>query len=433
MRLLPDRLPRPPSREVGVLSAVSFSVAVGYGLVAPVIPRFATSFGVGRKEAGLILSVFAFMRIVSALGSGRLVNRVGERLVLAAGIGIVGVSSLLAGASQSYVQLLLLRGAGGLGSAMFSVSAMSIVLRSTPPASRGRAVGLFSGSFLLGGIAGPAVGSTVAHLGLRTPFFIYAGTLLVAGSIGLAMLPRTPLADPPPVPGQADGLTLRAALRTRPFRAATYTNMADHWAALGIRNTLIPLFVVESLLLGDHWAYRGFFVVAVCNGLVLWPSGRWADERGRKPVMLLGIVILTSSLLLLAAASGLTGYLVAMVLFGVGAGMLQVAPAAVVGDIAGGRSGPTVAAYQMAGDVGAVVGPFVAGAVVDSTGSYDAAFLLTAGVLGVAVLLTILAPETRRVASHDAAEHPADGSHPGGDRHDRLARDAVHGDAARDP
>lgn len=398
MPYLPRRLPRPPSREVGVLSAVAFSVAVGYGLVAPVLPRFATSFGVSRSSAGLVLSVFAFMRIVGALGAGRFVDRVGERLVLASGIGIVGVSSLLAGASQSYGQLVALRGAGGIGSAMFSVSAMSIVLRSTPRASRGRAVGLFSGSFLLGGICGPAVGSTVAHLGLRTPFYIYAVTLLVAGSIGLALLPRRALDEVPVEADEHPGLPLREALRTREYRAALFTNMADHWAALGIRNTLIPLFVVESLLLGDEWAYRGFFLVAVVNGLSLYPAGRWADNRGRKPVLMLGLLLLTSSVVMLAFARDLPTYLGAMAVFGVGSGLLQVAPAAIVGDVAGGRSGPTVAAYQMSGDVGAVLGPYIAGKVVDTTTSYPAAFGLTAGVLGVAVLLAIMSRETRRVA-----------------------------------
>lgn len=398
MSSLTRRLPRPPSREVGVLSAVAFSVAVGYGLVAPALPKFAKSFGVSHKAAGLVLSVFALMRIAAALGSGNLVNRIGERLVLATGIGIVGVSSALAGASQSYGQLVVLRGAGGVGSAMFSVSAMSIVLRSTPPTMRGRAVGLFSGSFLLGNICGPALGSTVAHIGLRAPFFIYSGTLIVAGGIGLLMLPRTRLVEAPAVPGEPEGLTLRSALRTRAYRAAIVTNLADHWAALGIRNTLVPLFVGDVLHLSDNWSYAGFFIVAGLNGTVLFPAGRWADERGRKPVLLTGLVILTSALVLLTFVQTLPAYVVAMALFGLGSGMLDVAPAAVVGDIAGGRSGTTVAAFQMSGDGGAVLGPIIAGALVDSV-SYGAAFGATAGVLGVAVVLAIMAPETRRVAA----------------------------------
>jgi MFS family permease len=402
MPTFPRRLPRAPSREVAVLSAVAFSVAVGFGLVAPVITRFAKSFGVGRAAAGAVISVFAFMRLVSALGCGRLVNRIGERLVLALGIGIVGVSSALAGASQTYVQLLVLRGLGGVGSAMFSVSAMSLVLRSTTPAQRGRAVGLFSGAFLLGGIGGPAVGSTVAHLGFRAPFFIYAGTLLVAGGIGLALLPRTPLLDPPVVAGTPSGTTLAQAFRMRAYRAALAANLADSWAALGVRSALIPLFVSEVLHVGDAWTYAGFFVVAGVNAMVLYPAGRWADNRGRRPVLLLGLLLSASAMALLAIDETLVTYLVSMALFGLGSGLLDVAPAAVVGDVVGGRSGTTVAAYQMAGDGGSVIGPYVAGVLADKA-SYAAAFGVTAGVLGGAALLAFAAPETRIPNTEDVA------------------------------
>ena len=401
MTASPPRLPKPPSREVAVLSAVAFSVAVGFGLVAPVIAPFARSFGVGKAAAGAVLSVFALMRLGSALACGRLVNRIGERLVLALGIGIVGVSSALAGASQSYVQLLVLRGAGGVGSAMFSVSAMSIVLRSTTPAQRGRAVGLFSGSFLLGGIAGPGLGSTVAHLGFRTPFFVYAGTLIVAGSIGLALLPRSRRIDAPAGPGEPAGTTLREALSMRAYRAAMAANLSDHWAAMGVRNALIPLFVGEVLDLPESWVYGGFLIVAGANACLLYPSGRWADRRGRRPVLLGGLLILTAAMLLLAWQETHLSYVVAMVLVGVGSGMLDVAPAAVVGDVVGGRSGTTVAAFQMAGDAGAVVGPVVAGTLADKV-SYSAAFGVTAAVLAGAAAMAYAAPETRIPTPEDA-------------------------------
>jgi MFS family permease len=396
-------LPRPPSREVAVLSAVAFSVAVGFGLVAPVITRFAESFGVGKAAAGGVISVFALMRLASALACGRLVNRIGERLVLALGIGIVGVSSALAGASQSYGQLLVLRGAGGVGSAMFSVSAMSLVLRSTAPAHRGRAVGLFSGSFLLGGIGGPALGSTVAHLGFRAPFYIYAATLVVAGSIGLLLLPRTPLADPPSPEGAPAGTTLREALGMRSYRAAMAANLSDHWAAMGVRNALIPLFVAEVLDLPDNWIYVGFLIVAGGNACLLYPAGRWADQRGRRPVLVAGLVILTAAMVLLAWQETPAAYVLAMALVGIGSGMLDVAPAAVVGDVAGGRSGTTVAAFQMAGDTGAVVGPVVAGALADTV-SYAAAFGVTAAVLGGAAAMAYAAPETRMPHLAEAAD-----------------------------
>src|SRR5262249_29259277 len=144
---------------------------------------------------GAVVSAFAFMRLAMAPFVGRLVNAFGERVMLATGIGVVAVSSLLAGLAQSYWQLLVLRGAGGVGSIMFSVSAASLLIRVTPDHQRARAQGVFSGGFLLGIIAGPAVG-TVASLSLRAPFFIYAGTLVGAGLLGLGALRHSELAAP---------------------------------------------------------------------------------------------------------------------------------------------------------------------------------------------------------------------------------------------
>src|SRR3954452_14762867 len=133
-------------------------VALGFGLLAPALPLFAREFGVGRAAAGAVVSAFALMRLVMAPFVGRLVNALGERVLLAAGIGVVAVSSALAGLAQSYWQLLVLRGAGGVGSIMFSVSAASLLVRVVPTSQRARAVGLWSGGFLLGGIAGPGIG-----------------------------------------------------------------------------------------------------------------------------------------------------------------------------------------------------------------------------------------------------------------------------------
>ncbi len=381
-------------REVGVLVAVAFSVAVGFGVVAPAIPVFARDFGVGRTASGAVISAFALMRLVSVLGCGRLVDRFGERLVLAGGIAIVGVSSALAGLAQSYLQLLLLRGVGGIGSAMFSVSAVSLLLRVVTAEQRGRASGLFSGGFLLGGVTGPALGGVVTAWSIRAPFFLYAATLSVAGGIGVFALRHTALAGRAGDDPRMQRTGLGAALRRPAYRAALAANFADTWAVLGVRSALIPLFVVDVLGVGFVWVGIGFVIVAAVNALVLLPAGTVADTRGRRPVLIAGCATSGLGILLLALAPTLPGYLVAMVVFGLGSGLLDVAPAAVVGDVVAGRGGTVVATYQMAGDAGQVIGPLVTGRLADSF-SYGAAFGATAGVLGLAALLATLAPETR--------------------------------------
>jgi MFS family permease len=397
-------------REAAILSAVSFTVALGFGIVAPAIPAFARQFGVSVAAAASVISAFALMRVVFALPAGRLVDRFGTRRVMAIGIAVVAASSILAGFSQSFAQLLVLRGVGGLGSAMFSVSAQALLLASVPSGQRGQASGLYTGGFLLGGITGPALGGIVAAWSLRAPFFLY-GALLVVPAV-IATVTLAPAARPvtrQPAVGHRESLAVLAgALRSRAYQAVAAVNLADGFAVLGIRGAIIPLFVRDSLHRSATWTGIGFLVFAAMNGAALLPAGRVADTLGRRPVMVAGCAISAAGLLLLAVLSGPWAYLGALAVAGAGSGLLDVAPSAMLGDLLSSRArqgGILVAFFQMAGDVGAVTGPVVAGLLVDSA-SYPAAFGLAAGVLIVAGLLALLATE-HGATEHGATEHGA--------------------------
>jgi MFS transporter, DHA1 family, multidrug resistance protein len=382
-------------REVAVLSAVSFTVALGYGIVAPAIPEFAHQFGVSAAAAASVISAFALMRVAGALPAGRLVDRFGEHTIMAAGIAIVAVSSLLAGFAQNFTELIILRGVGGLGSAMFSVSAQTLLLVTVPAAQRGRASGLYSGGFLLGGISGPAVGGLVAAWSLRAPFLIYGALLVVPVVIAAIALPDAPRRD---VTGARPIRTLAAlatALRSRAYRAAALATFADNFAAIGVRSAIVPLFVHAVLHRSPVWTGIGFLAFAAANAAALLPAGRVADTLGRRPVVVTGCAATACGMVMLAVLPGLAGYLVALGVSGLGSGLLDVAPAAMVGDIIEGQGGALVASYQMAGDAGSVTGPVAAGYLVDTV-SYAAAFELAGGVLGLAAVLGLFAPETRR-------------------------------------
>jgi MFS family permease len=390
-----------------VLTAVAFSVAVGFGIVVPAIPIFAKHFGVDNTAAGAVISAFAFMRLVSALSSGRLVNRIGERVVLAIGIGIVAVSSALAGLAQTYTQLLLLRGVGGVGSAMFTVSAISLLLRVVDADQRGRATGMWQSGFLFGAIAGPAIGGPLTDVSLRAPFFVYAGTLAVAGSIGMLFLTHTPLHDKEVTSPKAEKhTTIGQAVRVSGYRAALLTNFGNGWALFGVRSSLIPVFVTEGLGASATWIGIGFFVSAATQGaFLLTIAGRFTDTVGRRPAMLFGSTVATLSMALVAAFDSLALYVVAMGLYGIGAAFLTVAPSAVVGDVVQGRGGTVVAAFQMSADLGAVIGPLVAGWLADRY-SFGAAFGVTSAVLAVGLLGAAVSRETRQRSKTEPETEP---------------------------
>jgi predicted MFS family arabinose efflux permease len=69
-------------REVYVLGLIAFCVAVGFGVLVPVLPVFARSFGVDAFAVGAVVSAFAAVRLATSPFCGRLINTFGERLVM---------------------------------------------------------------------------------------------------------------------------------------------------------------------------------------------------------------------------------------------------------------------------------------------------------------------------------------------------------------
>ncbi|TAM66266.1 MAG: MFS transporter [Microbacteriaceae bacterium] len=365
---------------------------VGFGVVVPVLPVFVRSFGVGYLEIGAVVSAFALMRLVSSPFCGWLINKGGERTVLSIGIGIVAVSSALVGVAQNYPQVLILRGAGGIGSAMFSVSAMTLLLGSTAPGIRGRAVGFYQGGFLIGGMAGPALGGALALVSLRAPFFFYAGTLAIAGLIGLLLLRPAAksiadaAADPP--------RPFREVLHDRRYRAACLANFAQGWAALGVRSALVPVLIVEAMHYTPVWTGIAFAIAAVAQTLALGPAGTFVDKVGRKPAIIGAYSVGAVALCAVPFAGNMWLLIALLCAYGVAAAFMGTAPAASVGDAAGARSGTPVAVFSMFSDFGAIIGPIVAGWLVD-VWSFSAAFGIAGGLMLAASAYALRMPRAR--------------------------------------
>ncbi|MGK5115482.1 MULTISPECIES: MFS transporter [unclassified Geodermatophilus] len=400
-------------REVGVLSVVAFVVALGFGIVAPAIPLFARSFGVGATAVGLAVSAFAFFRFVSAFSGGSLVERFGERVVLTIGLLTVAVTTGLAGLAGSFPLFLGLRAAGGIGSAMFTVAALSLLLRVSPPTHRGRAAATYQGGFILGGIAGPAVGGLLAELSPSLPFLIYAGFLLVAGAVSTFFLrsPTAPAAPGVPAPAGAPGLEpgplpLRAAFRSRVYLAALVANLGVGWVVFGVRNSLVPLYVTEELGRSVAWAGVGLLVGSLAQALGLLRSGRLADAWGRRPSLVLGTALATASTAVLVLPPAIGAFLLSMAVFGLSASLLSSVPAALVGDLSPVRGGRVVAVFQMSADLGAIVGPLAAGWLTD-VASYQVAFAVSTAVLGLGLAAALALPRSTGVPVAQSPAAPA--------------------------
>ncbi|MFL0426139.1 MFS transporter [Micrococcus luteus] len=403
-----SRAPLP--REIKVLVAAAFIIAIGFGIIAPLLPqyaeRFASDFANPATAVAAVVSAFGLTRLLFAPVSGRLTNRLGETPVYMTGVLIVAASMYLIAFAQDYTQLLVFRGLGGIGSTLFTVSAMAFLAAKSPPTMRGRVSGAYASAFLIGNIVGPIVGSVLSVFGYRVPFLIYGTSLVIAAAIVFFMLKDTRLQDRAATDSRPV-MRLREALDHPSYRAALVSMFANGWATFGVRNAVTPLFAASAFtgtaLLGwtvtqenqSLMAGLALSVFAAGNVAAVTFSSRLSDVRGRKPLILLGLAVI-------AVCTGVIGwmtspllFLVACLLAGAGTGTLNAPQQAAVSDLVGhGRkAGPVMSVAQMAADLGAISGPMLVGLVVDAAG-YGWAFAVTGAVLAVGFLAWLRAPET---------------------------------------
>jgi DHA1 family multidrug resistance protein-like MFS transporter len=365
------------SRAVASAAAVAIVVALGFGLLVPVLPLYARSFGVPATQVGLVVSAFALWRLLCDLPAGRLVGRLGAARATALGAAIVACSSAAAGLAPSFPLLVLFRGLGGAGSALFSTGLLSYLLVAVPRTALGRAMGVFQGAFLLGSALGPSAGGLLAGLlGLRGPFFVYAGFCIAASAVALRVLPDTVRPDAAGS-GRHAARAVRALWRpSRVLVGALGGSFALWWLLSGFRFALVPLYAEERLGLDSAAIGLGLTVSAAATLLLLWPAGLAADRLGRRAVGVPAFVGLAPATAALLLAEGLTGYLLANALYGAVYGAASVVPGALLGDATPrGRAGELSGVSQLASDLGSVLGPVAVGALLDAAG-YPAAIAL---------------------------------------------------------
>lgn len=384
------RLPR----EIWVLLGANILIALGYGVVSPVLPVYARHFGVSISATTFLITAFALTRLCFAPVSGLLVQRVGERRVYVTGLLIVSLSTTGCAFVQTYWQLLVFRALGGVGSTMFFIASVGLMIRISPADARGRVAGMFATAFLLGTVGGPVLGSLTAGFGLNAPFLFYGSVLLVAATGVFVSLRNSHLAEPAASTGPT--VSVRAALTHRAYRSALLSNFATGWSVFGLRVALVPLFVTEMLGRGASVAGLALATIGIGNVCAVLPSGQLSDRIGRRGPLIIGLLVSAIATILLGATSSLTMFLVAAYLTGLASGMYGAPQQAVIADLVGSqaRAGTAVATYQMMADLGSIFGSLVVGQIAQRL-SFEWGFAISGGVLLVAAISWMFSPETR--------------------------------------
>ncbi|MBA2476414.1 MAG: MFS transporter [Actinobacteria bacterium] len=391
---------------VGTGAQTAFS-AVLLGL--PVLaPELRDHFGLSLRQVALLLAAQIAGSTATTVPWGLLADRLGERRVIAVGLGTSSLALVLAAAAGSFgVLLAALAVAGALGAAVQSASGRA-VMGWFDPAERGLALGVRQTAIPAGGfLAAVVLPPVVSAGGLAAAFLAFAGAAAL-GALASALWLRDPPAESGPPPAG------RSALRDRRIWRLAVGSSFLLFAQTGLIGFLV-LYLHDERGLSPGLAAASFAGVNVVGGALRIGLGAWSDRLARRiaPLRRVGVA-LAGALALAVLATGarnallLPPLLVAATLSISWNGLSYAATAELAGR---GRSGGALGLQQSILGAVAVLGPLAFAAAV-SAASWRAGFaLLALAPLGGWLLLAPLAAAEER-ASREPSPALAAGPEP---------------------
>lgn len=347
------------------MSSVAFITQLGFGIVAPVLPAYAASFGAGTVAVGLVVASYGLARLVTNYPAGLLAERVGRRILLITGGITLGIGSALCAMAPSFPWLVVFRFVAGVGAAMVLTMAQVILADISSLGNRGRIMSMYQGFFLLGVGLGPVPGGILADkYGLAAPFFGFA-LLAVTGAFVAALFVPETRARQKDAAGARDRHTYTmspawAVLKNHAFLLASFVSFAQFFTRTGAVFAVIPLMGYQDLTLSSAQVGSALSVSGLVNMLVIYPAGYIGDRWGRKIPIIAGTLLTGLSMAVFALSSSYTTFLMAALLWGLGSGLGGTLPAAYAADVSAGDSyGTTLGIYRTISDVGYVLGPLL--------------------------------------------------------------------------
>jgi DHA1 family multidrug resistance protein-like MFS transporter len=385
---------------------------LGFGIVVPVTPIYARTFGVSEAAVGLVVAIYGLGRFLFNLPAGQAADRFGRKPVIFVGTMVTCLGSVLCGLAPDFPQLLAYRFVGGIGAAIVITGVQVVVADVSTRETRGRMMATYMGFFTFAVGVGPSVGGLIASLaGPRAPFFAFAALATAAGMVALFVLPETRVAGDrparlaessvsPPPRGNARQLMTNVGFLT--ISLVTFVQFFNRTGAIF---AVVPLMAVERL--GLDAATIGFALTAasLCNIALVGITGQLVDRLGRKPVIVPGCLIAAAGFAGFALSTGYPMFVLSAILWGISGAFISGSAAYAADQAPPGANGVTMGIYRMLSDLGYVVGPVLLGLIAEWTTVETS--LLFAALLSIVTMLPflLLAPETggRRLAARPAA------------------------------
>ena len=365
-----------------LLCVVGFCGFISYNVVRmPALASFAETLGAGPMAVGFILATSTMTGVFLKLPIGTLSDMVNRSHLMMIGVLAFACPPFVYPLVSDVESLMVLRVVHGLATAVFMPLALATVA-TLYPATRGVALGWYTAAVQGGALLGPMLGGwlvdTVGH----------ANTFLTGGWFGVAALAvylvfwwHAPAPSGGGITGRGETWTvmvnvwqgMRVVLGHLQMVAVSVAE-AVKMVASGALMAFLPLY---GLLVGLSLAESGLlFGMQGFTSFVSRPvMGRVSDRVGRRPLIIMGLMICGGAVMAIPHATHLVWLLLCAAGFGFGEAVITSSSTALIADLGDGNVGAGMGLRGTVMDIGHAGGPIVAGVLV-STISYTGAFTI---------------------------------------------------------
>ena len=374
------------TRPLLIIFLTIFVNLVGFGIIIPLLPFYAVTFGASPVVIGLLFAIFSLCQLVAAPVLGDLSDRYGRRPVLIFSLAGTVVSFVMLALAHSVSMLFAARIVDGLSGGNIS-TARAYVADITEPKDRARAYGLIGAAFGLGFILGPALSGVLSGVSYTAPIWAAAGLTLVAAVMAWLWLPETVHRAQA---GTGNPLSYVPALLRRPLVRRILAIDYVYWLAFAIFQTTLSLFAARRFGFGPvqtGYMFAAFGLLgAVIQGGLIRPVVR---RLGDKPTFLMGLGFGVFGLLAVAFAPSVSSFALALVPVAIGIGLGHPTMSSLVSLVArGDEQGRVQGAASAVESLGRTIGPIWGNASLQHFGD-STPYVSAAGLLLLTMLLTV--------------------------------------------
>ena len=361
---------------------------LGFGIIIPLLPFYAETFGATGFTIGLLATSFSLMQFIFAPIWGRVSDRVGRRPIILLGLLGSCLSYLAFGLASTLTTLFLARIFAGIAGANIP-TAQAVVADLTTPENRAKGMGLVGAAFGLGFIFGPAIGGFLSRYGYAVPAFFASGLSLANFVAAWFLLPESLKPEYRAVERVGRIAALRAAL-ARPHLPLLLVIGFLVVAAFSGYESTFALFAERTYgftasSIGYIFAFVGVILVIVQGALV----GRVVKWIGEHHIVPASLALVAAGLLMIPATTSVAALLVASGVMAVGMGFNNPSLMSLISRYSAAEDqGGVMGLTQSLNSLARIVGPMWGGFAFDRLG-IGMPYITSAAVMGLAALLAV--------------------------------------------